>query len=91
MVYQIQKFKAEMSQYQSILEKRQKALGDIQTKLNDIDSSFRHLFHENEMKIDYETKTTKTEVSFHSVSVINFLNFVSRFRWTRNCRKSIII
>jgi hypothetical protein len=65
-----------MSQHHSILEKRQKALGDIQTKLNDIDSSFRHLFHENEMKIDYETRTTKAEVSFHSISVISLIKFV---------------
>lgn len=54
--------KVEMNQYYDQLDKRIQTIQDIQSRLKDSENQFFKTFHENELKIDYETKAMKMEV-----------------------------
>lgn len=55
--------KIETNQYYEQLDKKIRFIQEVQARLKDIENQFLKSFHENELKIDYETKTMKMEVS----------------------------
>lgn len=59
--------KIETNQYYEQLDKKIRFIQEVQTRLKDIENQFLKTFHENELKIDYETKAMKMEASENSL------------------------
>jgi hypothetical protein len=53
---------ADTNEYNNLLEKRIHSIQEISHKLKDIENQFQQTFHENELKVDYETKSMRIEV-----------------------------
>jgi hypothetical protein len=66
-----------MNQYKELLDRKVYVLNDIQQKLQDIESSFMRVFRENELKMDYEARTMRTEVFYSFMLNILLVHFLS--------------